>query len=131
MQMYFISISSHTPESIPLVLITALSRVGYVCVSFALLDLWIFAHSSLKIFSSSVKLNLSKDFQWDLSLGFGWVTQGHSHDCSEAIPACFGCMLGIIVLSERKSSPPSLRLFAGSDQGFACICFHSLFPLSL
>jgi hypothetical protein len=29
--------------------------------------------------------SLSTYVQWDSSLGFGWVTQGFSHSCSEAI----------------------------------------------
>jgi hypothetical protein len=66
----------------PLVAITALSSLGYVCMSFAHLDLGLFSYSALQIFSSSVKLDgeqqsssLSTDFQWDSSLGF-WL--GHS-----------------------------------------------------
>ena len=63
-----------------------------------------------------------------------WATQGLPCSCSEAIPCCFVCMLGVIVLLERKSSPQCevfLHSEAGSPQGFAWILLHSLFPLSL
>ena len=76
--------------------ITVLSILGYVCISFAHLDVGIFSHSFLQICSSSVSWkrsvdehqssNLSTDSQWDSSLGFGWATQGLSRSCSEAIP---------------------------------------------
>ena len=41
----------------PLAAITASSLLGYVCISFAHLDLGIFSHSSLQICSNSVKLD--------------------------------------------------------------------------
>jgi len=41
----------------PLGAIAALSLLGFVCISFAHLDLGIFSHSSLQICSSSVKLD--------------------------------------------------------------------------
>ena len=47
----------NTSVEAPFAAITASSLLGYVCISFAHLDLGIFSHSSLRICSSSVKLD--------------------------------------------------------------------------
>jgi hypothetical protein len=83
-QKYLSYISIRTPESIPF--ITVVSHLGYVCISYAHLDLGIFSHSSFH-HSSSVKLDGER--RWTVifksfhifSMGFNsgpWLTHSRN-----------------------------------------------------
>jgi len=73
-----------------LAVITALSLLGYVCISFAHLDLGSFSHSSLQICSSSVKLDGER--RWTaIFKSFHRFSMGFNSGVSSSTPEGFSC----------------------------------------
>ena len=103
----------------PLAVITALSLLGYDATSLAQLYLGSFSHSSLQILSSSVRLDgerrctaIFRSLQ-RCSIRF---KSGPVKDIQKLVPKpllrCLGCVLRVVVLLERESSPQSEVLSA-------------------
>ena len=101
----------------PLAPITTLSLLGFICISFTYLVLGIFPHSSLQTCSSSqvewgTSVNSNLQVFPQILNGFQvWALAGPLEDSHVLVlkpfQCCFGCMLGVHVLLECKSSPES------------------------